>query len=61
MKDVLGSGYHVESCASGLAALEFLRTKDRLDVLIVDNNLPDLSVLASGVRATFEDHVLSGQ
>lgn len=50
VKDVLGAGYHVESCASGLAALEFLRQKDRLDVLIVDNNLPGISGLELVLR-----------
>jgi CheY-like chemotaxis protein len=50
VRDVLGGGYQVESCANGLAALEFLRTKDRLDVLIVDNNLPGISGLELVLR-----------
>jgi CheY-like chemotaxis protein len=50
VRDALGSGYHVESCANGLAALEFLRTKDQLDVLIVDNNLPGISGLELVLR-----------
>jgi len=40
----------VESCANGLAALEFLRTKDQLDVLIVDSNLPGISGLELVLR-----------
>jgi len=40
----------VESCANGLVALEFLRSKDRLDVLIVDNNLPGISGLELVLR-----------
>jgi CheY-like chemotaxis protein len=50
VRDVLGGGYHVESCANGLAALEFLRSKDELDVLIVDNNLPGISGLELVLR-----------
>lgn len=50
VRDALGGGYHVESCANGLAALEFLRTKDQLDVLIVDSNLPGISGLELVLR-----------
>jgi len=50
VKDVLGSGYHVASCPNGLVALEFLKTKDRLDLLIVDNNLPGISGLELVLR-----------
>jgi len=50
VKDALGSDYHVASCPNGLAALEFLKTKDRLDLLIVDNNLPGISGLELVLR-----------
>ena len=50
VKDILGHGYHVESCVSGTAALELLRTRDRVDILIVDNNLPGISGLELVLR-----------
>jgi len=50
VKDVLGGDYHVASCANGLVALEFLKSKDRLDLLIVDNNLPGISGLELVLR-----------
>lgn len=50
VRDALGSEYHVESCANGSVALEFLRTRGRLDVLIVDNNLPGISGLELVLR-----------
>ncbi|MBV9925645.1 MAG: tetratricopeptide repeat protein [Acidobacteria bacterium] len=34
-------GWSVETCATGAAALEKLRSGERFDVLIFDNNLPD--------------------
>jgi CheY-like chemotaxis protein len=34
-------GWSVESCATGTAALEKLRSGGRFDVLIFNNNLPD--------------------
>jgi CheY-like chemotaxis protein len=34
-------GWSVETCATGTAALEKLRSGERFDVLIFDNNLPD--------------------
>jgi two-component system chemotaxis response regulator CheY len=36
-----GEGWSVETCANGAAALEKLRSGERFDVLIFDNNLPD--------------------
>ncbi len=51
VKDILGEGYHVQSCVSGAAALELLRTRERIDVLIVDNNLPGISGLELVLRA----------
>ena len=39
------AGFHVQSCADGLAAWEILKTNKRCDVLIVDNNLRGLSGL----------------
>lgn len=50
VKEVLGAGYHVQSCVSGTAALDFLRTQERVDILIVDNNLPGISGLELVLR-----------
>ncbi len=50
VKDALADGYRVQSCANGLAALDFLKTDTRVDVLIVDNNLPGISGLELVLR-----------
>jgi CheY-like chemotaxis protein/tetratricopeptide (TPR) repeat protein len=50
VKDALGSGYHVQSATNGLTAYEYLRTQARVDVLIVDNNLPGMSGLELVLR-----------
>jgi CheY-like chemotaxis protein len=50
VKEVLGDGYHVQACVSGTAALELLRTRERVDMLIVDNNLPGISGLELVLR-----------
>jgi two-component system, chemotaxis family, chemotaxis protein CheY len=38
-----GEGWSVETCATGAAALEKLQSGERYDVLIIDNNLPDIT------------------
>jgi CheY-like chemotaxis protein/tetratricopeptide (TPR) repeat protein len=50
VKDALGSAYHVQSATNGLTAYEYLRTQGRVDVLIVDNNLPGMSGLELVLR-----------
>jgi CheY-like chemotaxis protein len=50
VKDILGGRYHVQSCVSGMVALELLRTRERVDLLIVDNNLPGISGLELVLR-----------
>ncbi len=50
VKEILGDGYHVQACVSGTAALELLRTRERVDMLIVDNNLPGISGLELVLR-----------
>jgi CheY-like chemotaxis protein len=50
VKEILGEGYHVQSCVSGTAAVELLRTRERVDLLIVDNNLPGVSGLELVLR-----------
>jgi CheY-like chemotaxis protein/tetratricopeptide (TPR) repeat protein len=50
VKEILGDGYHVQSCVSGTAALDLLRTGERVEMLIVDNNLPGISGLELVLR-----------
>jgi len=50
VKEILGDRYHVQSCVSGMVALELLRTRERVDLLIVDNNLPGISGLELVLR-----------
>lgn len=38
-------GFHVQTCADGLSAWDVLKSNARVDVLVVDNNLPGLSGL----------------
>jgi two-component system, chemotaxis family, chemotaxis protein CheY len=38
-----GEGWSVETCATGAAALEKLQSGERFDVLIFDNELPDIT------------------
>jgi len=50
VKEILGDGYRVHSCLSGTVALEMLRTRESVDLLIVDNNLPGVSGLELVLR-----------
>ena len=51
IQDVLGAeGVHVDSCLSGTAALEILRSKTPYDLIILDNDLPGLSGLELVLR-----------
>jgi CheY-like chemotaxis protein/tetratricopeptide (TPR) repeat protein len=51
VQDVLGAeGLHIDSCLSGITALEILRSKTPYDLIIVDNDLPGLSGLELVLR-----------
>jgi tetratricopeptide (TPR) repeat protein/CheY-like chemotaxis protein len=50
VKDALGGAYHVQSCTNGMTAYNHLLTESRVDVLIVDNNLPGMSGLELVLR-----------
>jgi CheY-like chemotaxis protein/tetratricopeptide (TPR) repeat protein len=57
VEEILGAeGFHVQGCASGLAAWEMLKTNTNYDVLIVDNNLPGLSGLELVLRVRSIPH-----
>ncbi|HEY2973829.1 MAG TPA: response regulator, partial [Pyrinomonadaceae bacterium] len=57
VEEILGAeGFHVQGCASGLAAWEILKTNTNYDVLIVDNNLPGLSGLELVLRVRSIPH-----
>jgi CheY-like chemotaxis protein len=50
VKDILGTRFHIQSCADGLAAWDILKSDAPVDVLIVDNNLPGLGGLELVLR-----------
>ena len=51
VEELLGAeGIHVDSCPSGMAAWEILKTGTHYDALLVDNNLPGLSGLELVLR-----------
>jgi CheY-like chemotaxis protein len=51
IEDLLNAeGIHVDSCATGTAAVEILKTDAHYDALLVDNNLPGLSGLELVLR-----------
>ena len=57
IRDTLGAeGMHVDSCLSGTAALEILRSDAPYDVIIVDNDLPGLSGLELVLRVRSMAH-----
>ncbi|MGZ5434558.1 MAG: response regulator [Pyrinomonadaceae bacterium] len=49
-------GMHVHPCADGVAAVELLKSDERFNVIIVDNDLPGLSGLELVLRARSLSH-----
>lgn len=59
VKDLLGAqGWHVETCADGLSALERIESGNDYDLLVLDNSLPGMSGLELVRRARSLPHRL---
>ncbi len=57
IQDTLGDeGMHVDSCLSGIAALEIIKSDAPYDLIIVDNDLPGLSGLELVLRIRSTAH-----
>jgi DNA-binding response OmpR family regulator len=49
-------GWRVETCADGLVALRLIKSERRYDLIILDNDLPNVSGLALARRARELSH-----
>jgi CheY-like chemotaxis protein len=57
VKDLLeAQGWHVETCADGLSALEKIEGDNHYDLLVLDNSLPGVSGLELARRARSLPH-----